>query len=90
MKITKTQLKQIIKEEMTIMNESLVEHNSDNCEDDYEEEKYSDLFKKGFWDGITGLSPHFDDNLEYMQGHLKGVRYMWNDGKLELAKHELE
>ena len=34
MKITKTQLKQIIKEEMTRMNESSVEHNSDYYEDD--------------------------------------------------------
>lgn len=48
MKITKTQLKQIIKEEMTRMNESSVEHNSDYYEDDPQ------VGDRWVWDGPDG------------------------------------
>ena len=90
MKITKTQLKQIIKEEMKRVNESLVEHNSDYYEDEEDEKPFA-LCSKGFMDGVAPLvTPWLEDNAEYMNGYAKGFSFMYKGGKIELARDELK
>ena len=85
MKITKTQLKQIIKEEMKRVNESPIKGSSGK-----KKKELSGMFKQGFLDGVAGRN---DESLllkaEYRKGHRKGVMYMYNDGKIELARDEL-
>ena len=85
MKITKTQLKQIIKEEMKRVNESPIKGSSGK-----KKKELSGMFKQGFLDGASGRN---DESLllkaEYRKGHRKGVMYMYNDGKIELARDEL-
>ena len=85
MKITKTQLKQIIKEEITRVNESPAKDSSGK-----KKKELSGMFKQGFLDGVAGRN---DESLllkaEYRKGHRKGVMYMYNDGKIELARDEL-
>ena len=86
MKITKTQLKQIIKEEMTRMNESSVKHNSDYYEDEEDEKPFA-LFSKGFIDGAAPMvTPWLEDNSEYMDGYAKGFSFTYKGGKIELAR----
>ena len=85
MKITKTRLKQIIKEEITRVNESPAKDSSGK-----KKKELSGMFKQGFLDGVAGRN---DESLllkdEYRKGHRKGVMYMYNDGKIELARDEL-
>ena len=85
MKITKTRLRQIIKEEITRVNESPAKDSSGK-----KKKELSGMFKQGFLDGVAGRN---DESLllkaEYRKGHRKGVMYMYNDGKIELARDEL-
>ena len=78
MKITKRQLRRIIKE-------SPVKGSSGK-----KKKELSGMFKQGFLDGVAGRN---DESLllkaEYRKGHRKGVMYMYNDGKIELARDEL-
>jgi hypothetical protein len=86
MKITKTRLKQIIKEEIKRVNESPVKGSSGK-----KKKELSAMFKQGFLDGASGRN---DESLrlkdEYINGHRKGVMYTYNDGKIELARAELK
>jgi hypothetical protein len=86
MKITKTRLKQIIKEEIKRVNESPVKGSSGK-----KKKELSAMFKQGFLDGASGRN---DESLrlkdEYVNGHRKGVMYTYNDGKIELARAELK
>tara|TARA_R110002153_G_scaffold12377_6_gene46292 strand:- start:1220 stop:1726 length:507 start_codon:yes stop_codon:yes gene_type:complete len=85
MKITKTRLRQIIKEEITRVNESPVKGSSGK-----KKKELSAMFKLGFLDGASGRN---DESLrlkaEYRKGHYKGVMYTYNDGKIELARAEI-